>query len=101
MKSGLKKETIEQVNKIFAKYPQIEKAILYGSRAKGNFKKGSDIDLTLTGKGLSLSLVNKIRAEIDDLPLPYSFDISIWEQISSADLIDHIKRRGVVFYSSS
>lgn len=100
MKFGLKKETIDKINSIFSKYPQVEEAILYGSRAKGDYKNGSDIDLTLQGKGLNLSLVNKISLEIDDLSLPYSFDISILDQISSPDLIDHIKRRGVIFYAA-
>ncbi|MFH1362325.1 MAG: nucleotidyltransferase domain-containing protein [bacterium] len=101
MKFGLTEEIIGKINNIFAKYPQVEEVILYGSRAKGNFKKGSDIDLTLKGRGLDLSLANKISLEIDDLLLPYSFDISILDQISNPDLISHIKRRGVIFYSSS
>ncbi|KAF0133902.1 MAG: DNA polymerase subunit beta [Candidatus Saganbacteria bacterium] len=100
MKYGLKEETINKINNIFAQYSQVEEAILYGSRAKGDFKKGSDIDITLKGKKLDLSLVNKISIEIDDLLLPYSFDLSILDQISSLDLLDHIKRRGIVFYSS-
>jgi predicted nucleotidyltransferase len=99
MKFGLKEDAIAKINKIFAKYPQVEEAILYGSRAKGNFKEGSDVDLTLKGKKLNLSLINKISLEIDDLLLPYSFDISILDQINNPDLIDHVKRRGVIFYS--
>ena len=100
MKFGLKKETIGKINKVFAEYPQIEEAILYGSRAKGNFKNGSDIDLALKGSKLTLSLVNTISLKIDGLLLPYSFDISIYKQINNPDVIDHIKRNGVVFYSA-
>jgi predicted nucleotidyltransferase len=98
MKFGLKEKTIEQINKIFAKYSQIEKVILYGSRAKGSFKHGSDIDLTLIGNGLNLSIINKISLAIDDMLLPYTFDISIYDQISNSDLIKHIERVGVAFY---
>lgn len=101
MKFGLKEKTIEQINRVFAKYPQIKKAILYGSRANSNFKNGSDIDLTLKGKGLNLSVVNKISIELDDLLLPYSFDISIFTKISNPDLVEHIKRVGVVFYADA
>lgn len=101
MKFGLKQQIIDKINSVFAKYPQVEQAVVYGSRAKGNFKKGSDIDLVLRGKALDLSLANKISLEIDDLLLPYSFDISILGQIDNPDLIDHIKRRGHVFYSSN
>ncbi len=98
MKFGLKKEIIKQINDVFAKYPQIEKAVIYGSRAKGNFKKGSDIDLTLEGAGLNLSVINSLLNELDDLLLPYTFDISIFKQISNADLVEHIGRIGSVFY---
>ena len=81
MKFGLKEDIITQVNEIFAKYPQIEKAVIYGSRAKGNFKKGSDIDLTFEGDGLNLSVINSLLIEIDDLLLPYTFDISIFKSL--------------------
>jgi len=99
MKFGLKDEIIEQVNCIFAKYPQIEEAIIYGSRAKGNYKTGSDIDLTLTGQDLTLSILYAVELEIDDLLLPYTFDISLFSQISNLDLIEHINRVGFSFYN--
>ena len=101
MKYGLKDYIIKQVHSIFARYPQIEKAIVYGSRAKGNYSAGSDIDLSLTGQDLTLSLIHTIELEIDDLLLPYTFDISIFNQISNPDLIEHINRVGLVFYSQS
>jgi predicted nucleotidyltransferase len=98
MKYGLNRQTIEQINSVFARYPEVEQALLYGSRAKGTFKNGSDIDLTLKGHGLNLKLINQISNDLDELLLPYSFDISIFSQISNADLVDHINRFGVVFY---
>lgn len=51
MKYGLKQPTIVAITDVFKKYPQIDCAILYGSRAKGNFRPNSDIDLTLKGDG--------------------------------------------------
>jgi len=101
MRFGLKDETIKKINAVFEKFPQIEKAILYGSRAKGNYKTGSDIDLTLVGNNLNLSVINKIELEIDDLLLPYLFDISIYHQISNPELIEHINRIGKTFYRKS
>jgi predicted nucleotidyltransferase len=98
MKFGLEENIIIQVNEVLAKYPQIEKVIIYGSRAKGNFKKGSDIDLTLEGDGLNLSVINSLLNEIDDLLLPYTFDVSIFRQISNVDLVEHIESVGKVFY---
>ena len=99
MPYGLAGPTIEKISNVFANYSEVTSAILYGSRAKGTYQNGSDIDLAVTGTGLNLSLINKICNDIDDLLLPYSFDISIYTQISDPDLLDHIKRVGVVFYS--
>lgn len=100
MHYGLKKETIERMNQVFAGYPEIEMVLLYGSRAKGNFKKGSDIDLTLMGKNLKLKLLNKISLDLDDLLLPYKIDLSIYAQINNTELLDHISRVKMVFYKS-
>lgn len=96
--SGLNTTTIEKMSAVFARFPQVEKAVLYGSRATGTFKNGSDIDLALDGKELSFSLLLKIRSELDDLLLPYTIDLSIFEQLTDPDLIDHIQRVGMVFY---
>ena len=98
MSYGLAEKTIQAVNRIFSKYENIEEAILYGSRAKGNFSPGSDIDLTLKGKGIKLQQLNKISIELDDLLLSYTFDLSILDHISNPDLIEHIERVGKVFY---
>ncbi|MFH0730458.1 MAG: nucleotidyltransferase domain-containing protein [Pseudomonadota bacterium] len=95
---GLEKETVEKIKRVFARHPEVETAILYGSRAKGNFKPGSDIDLALTGDGLDLKLLNRISLDIDDLFLPYTFDFSIYHHIANSDLLDHIERVGAVFY---
>jgi len=100
MQYGLKATAIEQIKSVFSRHSQVECVILYGSRAMGNFKKGSDIDFTLKGEDLSLSLVHKIEIELDDLLLPYTFDISIFGQISNMDLVEHINRAGVVFYKN-
>jgi len=77
------------------------KGLLYGSRAKGNFKPGSDIDLTLRGEGLTLSLLGDIDAALDDLLLPYEIDLSIYEQLDHAELVAHIDRVGRVIYQKS
>lgn len=95
---GLREEVIEQVRSVFSKYPQIEQAVLYGSRAKGNYRNGSDIDLTLKGRDLNLSIISQINLELDDLLLPYTFDICVYHHIGNPDLIEHIERVGLVFY---
>jgi predicted nucleotidyltransferase len=75
----------------------LEKVILYGSRAKGNYKDGSDIDITLLGKQLTLKTVCALEEALDELYLPYTFDISIFTQIDNDDLIKHILRVGNLF----
>ena len=95
---GLKEATINKIMAVFEKYTQIEKILLYGSRAKGNYCNGSDIDLTLIGDQLNYSQLSSIESDIDDLFLPYSFDISIFKDIDNPDLVDHINRVGVVLY---
>lgn len=96
---GLEENDIQAVCAVLVRYPQVEKAVLYGSRAKGNYKTGSDIDLTLLGgDDLTLEILYRIMGEIDDLLLPYTVDLSIFRQISDPDVIDHIRRVGVVFY---
>lgn len=96
---GLKNEVIKRIKEVVSHYPQVDEVVLYGSRAMGNFKKGSDIDLTFKGKELTLTILNKIDIELDDLLLPYTFDLSIFHHIDNPDLIDHIKRVGKVIYA--
>ena len=98
MQFGLSEQTIERINLIFARHPAVEKVVLYGSRAKGTHKPGSDIDLTLYGNGISQKEKNRILDELEELDLPYSIDLSVFNQISHVQLRDHIERVGVVFY---
>ncbi len=100
MPYGLKQETVKKINRVFARHKEVEKVILYGSRAKGNYRPGSDIDLTLKGKALSLKQLNKISLELDDLLLPYTFDLSLYHHIKDADMIEHIERVGKLFYQN-
>jgi predicted nucleotidyltransferase len=98
MNHGLTSETVDRIRSVLARFSDVEKAVLYGSRAKGNYKPGSDVDLTLFGSGLNASILSQINSALDDLLLPQKIDLSIFAKISHADLIDHIRRVGVVFY---
>ena len=95
---GLSEGTVEKIVAVFAGFPAIERAVLYGSRAKGNFKTGSDIDLTLHGESLTPRLCATIAETLDELLLPYEMDISLFDSLDSQELRDHIARVGVVFY---
>jgi predicted nucleotidyltransferase len=94
---GLPQNTIIEVQAIFTKYPSIEEVIIYGSRAKGDYKKGSDIDLTLKGSIANAELSNIID-ELDESYIPYLFDVSIYNQLQSDSLKEHINSVGKVFY---
>jgi predicted nucleotidyltransferase len=96
--SGLTENEINGIRAVFSKYKAIEEALIYGSRAMGNFKPASDIDLTLKGENLDLSLLTQIEFDLDDLMLPYKFDISIYNRITNADFLDHIHRVGRKIY---
>ena len=98
MTYGLKDKDIVAIKNVFAGFKQVEHAIIYGSRAKGNYKPASDIDITLKGKNLNSTILNKIALQLDDLLLPYTFDLSIFHQIENPDLLAQIERIGKVFY---
>jgi len=101
MKYGLKEETIVGLQTIFSHFSEVEKAILYGSRAKGNFKPSSDIDITLKGDLLNLNILNQIEWELDDLLLPYTIDLSVFHFLNNEDLIDNVKKEGMVIYEKA
>jgi len=95
---GLPEVTVQKLKEIFKRHPQIRSVVLYGSRAKGTHKTGSDIDLTLHAPELTLSDLLKIETEIDDLLLPYQVDLSLYHQIANEELKAHIQRVGKQFY---
>jgi len=95
MDFGLHADTISSaIVETISKYANIQKAVIYGSRAKGNYKPGSDIDIALYADDLNLNQVNEISVALDDLMLPYIFDLSIYNKIKNKDLLEHIDRVG-------
>ncbi len=86
MKYGLKDNFISTIEEIFKKNNKITKLIIYGSRAKGTYKLGSDIDLAIVGD-ISLEELNKIAIELDDLDSPYTFDLCIYNKLKNVVLI--------------
>ena len=98
---GLTDIQLKQLQEVFAGHSQLESVILYGSRAKGNYRDGSDVDITLVGEQLTKKELNTIENEIDDLLLPNLFDISIKHQISNNDLLVHINRVGKLIYTKT
>ena len=96
---GLSIDNLRFIRQCLAKIPQIDKVLIYGSRAKGNYKTGSDIDLTLIGKNLDLhNSVFPLREMLEESNLPYLFDISIFKDLKDPSFIEHILRVGKTFY---
>jgi len=99
MKYGLPERTLNTLNSIFRKYPEIKEVIIYGSRAKGNYRPGSDIDITLkTTSGFCWNDLLRISSDFDDSDMPYFVDVSIYDTLKNSDLTDHIDRVGKVLY---
>ena len=98
MKFGLKEETILKIQDAIRKNPSIQSVTIFGSQAKGNFKPGSDIDLALYGNDLNLKDITKLMVALDELLLPYTFDICIYEDIENPEFREHIDRVGQVFF---
>jgi predicted nucleotidyltransferase len=99
MNSGLDQKVIQQLINMFRQFDRIDQVILYGSRAKGTFSKGSDIDLTLLGSNLDQKLLFKIEEKVDELYLPYHVDLSIYHAIGNDELKKHIDRVGKLLYT--
>lgn len=99
MPYGLNTQILERIRGVFACHPTVIKAVLYGSRAKGTHKTGSDIDLTLYGNTLTQQDLSTLDDELDDLLLPYTIDLSLFHALAHAPLREHIERVGVVLYA--
>ena len=95
---GLKEKDINEINDVFNQYPEIIQVIIYGSRAKGDYKPGSDIDLSIEDTDLDFTQLLEIENKLDDLMLPYKIDLSQKRMINNSDLISHIERVGKSFY---
>jgi uncharacterized protein len=94
---GLSEKTTNIIIEFFKKIPELKEVKIYGSRAKGNYKKGSDIDFAIFGD-IDYRLTSKIAAELDELPTPYKFDVTDYNSLKHLPLKDHIDRVGKTFY---
>jgi predicted nucleotidyltransferase len=94
---GIYPKSCEEILSIIEDCSSIDEVVIYGSRAKGNFREGSDIDITLKGD-ITKEDLNKLWHRLDDSFIPYKFDISIYNNLKSESLIEHIQRVGKIFY---
>ena len=92
---GLPERTINELLEYFKTKPEIQKVVIYGSRAKGTYKNGSDIDFAIWSNEDNTS---KIATELDELPTPYMFDVTDYKTLSHENLKKSIDKDGIVFY---
>jgi len=100
MKFGLSDSVISELQDVFRRHANISKVLIFGSRAKGNYREGSDIDLVAIGNDLDYSQIIKILTEIDNLELLYSVDLLDYNKTINTPIGEHIDRVGQVFYQS-
>jgi uncharacterized protein len=93
---GLGDAVLGQLCGEFARTPGLQRAVIFGSRAKGNYRPGSDIDIALFGPELTASTLLALEGRIDDLLLPYQVDLCHVDTLQNAALIEHIQRVGVL-----
>ncbi len=94
---GLNEKNIKILIDFFRGIEEIFEVKVYGSRAIGTYRNGSDIDFAIYGK-INDDLISKIKYQIDELPMPYMFDITDYNTISNAKLKEHIEKFGETFY---
>lgn len=102
MMFGLKKGELQKIRSILAEYPEIESAMIFGSRAMGNFKPGSDFDLALFGREISRKTVLSLYDRLNEVSnLPYHFDLVHYEEISDSAFKKHIDDFGLTIWEKS
>jgi len=99
---GLLTSDLNFLIQLFQKFPSIQEVHIFGSRAKGNFKKGSDVDLSIKGEYVTFEEINQLDDELNELSnLPYKFDLVHYEKNQSIELKEHIDRVGKVIYKNT
>jgi proline iminopeptidase len=95
---GLTKKQFQLIEKVIISFDDIERVFIFGSRATNYFSAASDIDLVVSGMNLSGSIINRFSSALDDLPLPFKFDVLNYDQITNVQLKNKILSQGKLFF---
>ena len=96
---GISEKSCKLILSSFSSYPAIEEVIIFGSRAKGNYRNGSDIDLAIKGEACTHLLAMELSGKLNEgLPVPYHIDVVDYSSLENMELKEHIDRVGLVFY---
>ncbi|MDZ4713356.1 MAG: nucleotidyltransferase domain-containing protein [bacterium] len=98
MKYGLSESFIDEIKSVFETYPKVNEVIIFGSRANGDFKTGSDIDLAIKGNEIRLDDILNLSLRLENITFPYKMDLINLQTIEDTNVIEHINRVGKVFY---
>lgn len=92
---GISERSFEYIKKTFESFPEIKEVIVFGSRAKGTFRNGSDIDLAIKGSGNCLKIAMDIAGILNEtVPIPYHVDVISYNDLENQELKSHIDRVG-------
>jgi len=96
---GLRESDIEDIVAVLRQFTAVETALIFGSRAKGNYKPGSDVDIALKGTDIDFQTTLAIGGKLNEETLmPYHFDVLDHKALNNTELTNHIDRIGQVFY---
>ena len=95
---GLPAATLGKITTVLSRFPEVDRAVLFGSRAKGTHKPGSDIDLALVGEHLDWRTIGRIYDALDDLLLPFRFSLVVYGAATDPDVAGHIARVGILLF---
>ncbi|MBN7573925.1 nucleotidyltransferase domain-containing protein [Clostridium sp. 2-1] len=95
---GLKEIIIVNINTVLSKYDEIEKALIFGSRSRGNYKKTSDIDIAVFSHNMTSSRLNLLRNDLEELDIIYTVDVVDFYKISKEELKNNIINDGIVIF---
>lgn len=101
MRFGIENSVWDEIIEVLRKYPEVDRLVLFGSRAMGNFKFNSDIDLALFSNGMKFRRFLDLNADLDELGLLYRIDLIDFNKITNEELKSHIERAGLILYSST
>lgn len=102
MEFGLSQSDINYIVEVISKFPEIKKAAVFGSRAKGNFKPGSDVDIAIYGDNITFDTLSSLHFKLEEQgPLPYFFDIVDYTHLNHKELKEHIDSAAKVIFERS
>ena len=99
---GISDKSYQLILSAFSKFPEVEKVKVFGSRAKGNYKNGSDIDLAISGENCTNKTAMNLNGLLnEEIPVPYHIDVVCYNQLKHAELKEHIDRVGIICYEQT